>query len=529
MNIDEALAYKAEYLSKRSSWDSFEGFLRGCMREPELTEAQWAFVRVVFDEAQPEDLPSAQRHICRDMFGFVGRVPPNARRVTAMLKGARIGGTMLWSIYLVYRAVTTEVTGLGPGEEAFSVIVCPDLKLARQAFRYCTGIVDSHSGLLDKQTRRTADSLSLRSPNGRVVTIECLPASEKGRATRGRTLLDCVMDEACFLRDPDTGVVNDAEIYRSVAVRVKSGGKLGVVSTPWIKAGLLWDLFEHNHGAPKTALAVRAPTLLMRQDPEIHTVVDDERRRDPENAKREYDAEPLSGDASAYFDGRAIEDAVDGQLVMPVDWLAGDIREAAGDFGFLRDSSGFCVVHRNLDKYVVADLLEMRPTAGPLKPSEVVDAFARRMQDQKLDYMVADAHYRQAIVEYLAPYKFGLVTAPEGSKGKSETYAAARAVLHAGKMRLPKEPRFLRQLEEVTATATAGGQLSIRQPRWAQGGHGDLVSAWVLATWQASKHVVTEVEQPLKPGDPEHDKRYRNHRIRRRIEALKQEEDEWSD
>jgi len=522
MNLAEAKRVKAMYLRQRTDWGSFEAFLRATMPEPELTPAQWVLVRVVFDHAQPDELPREQRAIAKELFGLTGHIQPNARRIVAMLKGARIGGTMLWSIYLVYRAATAVVTGLGPGEEAFSVIVCPDLKLAKQAFRYCTGIVDTCEGLQTLQTRRTADSLSLRSKNGRIVTIECLPASEKGRATRGRTLLDCVMDEACFLRDPETGVVNDAEIYRSVAVRVKAGGKLGVVSTPWVRSGLLWDLYSHNWGAPKTAFAVRAPTLTMRRDADIATVVEDERRRDPDNARREYDCEPLTGDAASYFDGRMIVASIDESLVLPV-LAPSAVREVAGDFGFLRDSSALCAVHRTAERYTVADLLELRPTDGPLKPSAVVDEFAKRMQDQQVEYMTADAHYRQAIAEYLMPFNFGLVCAPEGAKGKADTYAAARVVLHSGKMRLPKHPRFLRQLEETTVTPTAGGQLSIRQPRWTQGGHGDLVSAWVLATWQASRQLLEVATTSVSP-----DEQYREMRIEKRIRKQKRK-DEWYD
>lgn len=475
---------------------TFTEFLRAHVREPELSEAQWELIRVVFDRGQPR-----RNRLCEELFGTTDPIPEASRSVCAMLKGARVGGTMLWAIYLLWRALTAEVHGLGPGEEAFSLIVCPDLKLARQAFRYCCGVLDDNPELLRRQTARRADSLSVTGRDGRTITIECLPASARGRATRGRTLLDAVMDEACFLRDPDTGLVNDAEIYRSIVVRIRPGGMLAIVSTPWTEQGLLWDLFRRNWGAPGTALAVRAPTLLMRSDANIVTAVAGERERDPDNAAREYDCVPLSGSETSYFDGRAITAAVDSSLILPRVPLAHEIREAAGDFAFVRDSSALCVIHRDHVCYRVGALLEIRPTMAPLAPSAVVARFAAELKPHGCDYLTADSHYRESVNEHLLTHGLSLVLAPEGSKGKADTYAVARGVLHTGLCRLPDDSRFLGQLRDITATATAGGQLSIRQPRHTAGGHGDLVSAWVLAIWQASRRTVTAPLSALPPEE----------------------------
>ena len=61
--------------------------------------------------------------------------------------------------------------------------------------------------------------------------------------------------------------------------------------------------------------------------------------------------------------------------------------------------------------------------------------------------------------------------------------------MHEGRIKLPKNPRLIRQLKEVVAKPTPGGGLSITSPRRKGAGHGDLVSALVLAIWEAKRAV----------------------------------------
>src|SRR5204863_19806 len=81
----------------------------------------------------------------------------------------------------------------------------------RQGLRYALGAV-KESHLKSLLVAETADSLTLRRPDGRIVTIECLPATRGGSALRGRTLVGVVLDECAFFRDSDY-TVNDADIF----------------------------------------------------------------------------------------------------------------------------------------------------------------------------------------------------------------------------------------------------------------------------------------------------------------------------
>jgi hypothetical protein len=48
----------------------------------------------------------------------------------------------------------------------------------------------------------------------------------------------------------------------------------------------------------------------------------------------------------------------------------------------------------------------------------------------------------------------------------------------------------LNQLRDITVRPTAAGGISIQAPRVKGGGHGDIVSALVLALWQSQRNYV---------------------------------------
>jgi hypothetical protein len=69
-----------------------------------------------------------------------------------------------------------------------------------------------------------------------------------------------------------------------------------------------------------------------------------------------------------------------------------------------------------------------------------------------------------------------------------------RVVIHVRQLPDGMGARLLQQLREVQGKPTSGGGMSIVHPRWSQGGHGDIVSALVLALWQVSGERVADPE-----------------------------------
>ena len=458
-----------------------------------LTLAQAILCAVAYDFAEPAMFrgKGEAEQIARTLFGDIETVPTSARGVALHLCGARGGKSyILCALRLLYLALTVPLDRLAPGELASALIVAPDLRLARQTYRYVRGACE-HPRIAAQATDVTRESLTIQRACGRRVQIECLPATRGGSAVRARSLVGFALDEAAFFRNADFKI-NDDEIFRAVAPRVVAGGQGIIASTAWADTGLLWDLFSANWNHPQTCVAARCPTLLL--NPSKAADVARERERDPVNAAREFDCEFMDSGASTFFSHKAVEDAVDKALVLPLSPPPGAQVMIGADTGFRRDSSALVVVYRLPDgSYVVAEVLELRPKQGqPLKPSEVVAAFAAACRRHGCSWLMADAHYRETLDEELAKEKLSYVPAPGGAEGKAECYMHAKTLLYQGRLRLPNNRRLLEQLKQTIGKPTSGGGLSLSSPRASTGGHGDLVSALVLAVSQRAGQIVVQ-------------------------------------
>lgn len=446
-----------------------------------LTPGQRVLCLVAYDGLDPKDLEGEDRELARQIFGDVEVIPPEARAVIVAVVGARGGKSyILCGLRLLHLALTVPLTSLAPGEIASGLVVAPDLRLARQCLRYALGAAKKTPSVAALIRSEAADSFVLERPDGSVA-LEALPATRGGSALRGRSLVGAVLDEAAFFRDEDYSV-NDAEVFKAVAPRVMPEGQVIIGSTPWAEGlGLLYDLFNENHGAPKTALAAHAPTLLLRNDARTRVMVERERERDPDNASREFDGVFMSAGAGLFFDPSAIDAAIDRASSLPLLHNPACIVAVGADFGFRSDASALVAARLEDDKCRVADVVELRPKRGaPLVPSEVVASFADVAKRYGSVAVIADRHYEEAIREHLGTHHLRLVPAPDGLAGKLETYTRTRALIHEGRVRLPNHPRLIAQLKAITSKATPGGGLTISSPRRG-GAHGDLVSALVLA------------------------------------------------
>lgn len=438
-------------------------------------------------EARPIALDdvAAQTH-----FGCeAARLPATPPRTVVVRAGGRGGKTSrLLAPKALHAAWTVPLPLLGPGEVGYAVIFAPDLKLARQALSFCKGYVDESPTLRAALVEEpTADALTLKRPDGRIVRVEVFAASRGGKGGRGKSLVFAGLDEACFFRDEATGVVNDAEMYRAVIQRVVPGGQVWIVSTPWLAGvGLLEELVGKNFGSHEHALCALAPTRALNPawDPDGE-IERDLRENDPDNAEREIDAVPMAAGSAMFFDPNAIKAAVDEDRPLEAPYRGGAAYGAGGDLAFKRDSSALAIAELCDGRYAIAALDELRPEKGaPLKSSAVVGQFAGTMRRYACGDLTLDSHEREAATDDLAAHGLTALPAPEGHGGKAESYIAFRRLLHEGRLTLPNHPRFLRQLRDIVSKPMPGGGLSITSPRRTGGGHGDLVSAAVLAVWR---------------------------------------------
>lgn len=425
-------------------------------------------------------------------------LPRLARRLVAVRAGGRAGkSSRLLATKALHAALTVPLPTLAHGERAVSLLMAPDLALARQTLNFARGYVESAPALRAMGVNDTADEIELRRPDGLPVLIRVRAASRGGKGGRGFVLVFAGLDEAAFFRDESSGVVNDQEIYRAVAQRLAPGAQAWIASTPWIAgAGLLEDTLAANFGAHEHALCAVAPTRALNPtwDPD-GTIEAGLRENDPENAEREIDAIPLAAGSTAFFDKVSLDAATDAGRALTLPPVARGLYGAAGDFAFRRNASAVAVVRclpgdaATGDRFELAFLDERRPEAGtPLKPAAVVDDFAPDLARYTTD-LGADSHERDQVAEEMARHGLTVKPLPEGQAGKAEQYLFFRRLLREGRFTMPKHPRLRAQLNGVTAKPAPGGGLSISSPTTPDGAHGDLVSALVGAAWRAARAV----------------------------------------
>lgn len=296
----------------------------------------------------------------------------------------------------------------------------------------------------------------------------------------------------------DGHTVNDRTIYNAIlpafGVPPTAGTQLWITSTPWVaELGLLEELLKDHWGHPGRVLCAADVTSY-----DLRGVRDEGQLRegyDEETYSREILARPFPAGAGTFFHGPDVAAAL--ELMPP----AGPAEElgAGGDFAFDRDSSALVIAKRHRGGvFSVSLALEEKP---PMIDVQVCSRFAAATKRAGLDRIAADTWLQRSVSGHLAEHDVAFVGAPAGEQGKRETYIAAKSLLANHQLALGALPEAMRrriqvQLRQVIAQELTGGALKITSPRppsrkaLAAGevqetGHGDVVSALVLALWMA--------------------------------------------
>ena len=530
MALDLARGLERQAAGATAARLSFREFLTS-PRFCGLSDLSPAMLAIV--DASEGTPPRLDEAVARSIFGCSAEgLPSQPTRTVVVEAGGRAGKTSrLLAPKAIHAAWTVALPNVRAGEVARAVIIAPDKDLAVQVLGYCRGYIagspELRAAVVDGAGRPavpeegdedigTSERLVLRRPmDGALVEIAVKAASRGGTGARSRTLVFAGLDEAAFFYASDGYTVNDREIYRAAIQRVVPGGQVWITSTPWLAhEGVMAEFVDRDWGRHESALVAHAGTRLLNPswDPD-GSIERAMRREDPENAAREIDACALSSGTALFYNREAVRSAL--ELKPP--GRAPDATGAGGDFGFVSDASAVALVGRwdtvpgkPLEACVYGGIAgeELRPEPGmPLRPSEVVAAFAGVLEPHGVVELMVDGHSREAVREHTDRLGVGLVNAPTSPL---LPHLELKKALDEGRLALGGMSEELRervalQLGRVRKGRTPGGSVQVILPRGKGAGHCDLVAALVLAVWHArgalgAEGAVAEVMAPRRGG-----------------------------
>jgi hypothetical protein len=170
----------------------------------------------------------------------------------------------------------------------------------------------------------------------------------------------------------------------------------------------------------------------------------------------------------------------------------------------LADSCTLVVVRVEAGKIRVAEIVERRPARGqPLKPTVVLGELLDIAREHGCAAIWTDQAAKASVFEVAAPRHMAVMCPHGGNEGKVKAHTLARDALNDGRCEWSTQHKILpAQLREVLARKGEGASIFFSQPRRA-GRHGDVASAWILATsvaagWQGS---VERERQRREEGD----------------------------
>ena len=488
-------------------------------------------------EVLKEDLSPAQGVLLKSIYGlpltegekvlfhaYTGREgPPGVRQheVTCIC-GRRSGktGRIGVNIALYEALMGGHEACLGHGERGHVVLIAQTVKAVHETMALARSKVNGSAILAAELVRERADELWFR--NGMCVSI--WPCTVK--SVRGLHVPVSVLDEIGFWESE--GANPDIEVVRAVAPAGATfpGRMMVKLSTPWAKAGVLWDDYTAWWAKDGGPLVWLAPTKDMNPTVPLDFLVR-EYTRDPDAARREYDAE-FADPAEAFIPGASVEAAIAGGIHERA-YERGRHYMAAIDVAFKNDATVLTIVHREGERVVQDVCRAWKPSPGaPLKLSELARqvAILARLYGVRTVYgdQYAAEPVREALrhprtedgrlltgvgfveVAYTATRKKrDLPEDPsrrEVGASKMDLFGTMKTLVVQGRLSLLDVPETAKQLKALMVKRTFSGYETVGAP---EGAHDDYAAALALACWQAwqateRREATSRVIMPLRGG-----------------------------
>jgi hypothetical protein len=425
-------------------------------------------------------LSDAQRALAEQCVGGAWR-PGVEFREAAFICGRRSGKSDKIAANVAIFEAFFRDHKLSPGETGIVLLLAQNMRQAKVVRGYVEGKIRKSPVLQRHVIATRAHELELDNR----ITIAIHPASF--RAIRGLSVVSCVCDEIAFWFTEDTYANPDVEVLKAVrpAMATFPHGKLLLVSSPYTMNGALWDIWQRRDADPDT-LVWRAPTALM--NPTVSaSFLAKEQARDPENYRREYEAE-FTEAISGFLSAEAIAACVVSDRVeLPPH--ANTTYCAAVDAAFKGDQFTLAVAHLDRERHVVVvDLLQgwQGSRKEPLKLGEVMPQLKAICERYGVYTVLGDQFGAEPLKDAFQRHSLSYEERTFTNQSKADIYATLRSRIQDGTIELLDHEPSLRELRALELENLPGGGIRIGHPRH---GHDDFADAMALAVSEASQYL----------------------------------------
>lgn len=380
-------------------------------------------------------------------------LPEKQVREAYIIAGRR--GTKSWgaACMAVHQAMMVDFTPyLAPGELATILIVAVDKAQAMIIFRYIQSIIDAVPMFKSKVVRERAMDLELSN------RVQIIIRTSSYASVRGYTLAMVILEEVSFWRVE--GVNPDHEILLALRPGLSTipNSMLVAVSSPYGRAGILYDAFKKYYGEERDDIVVwKAPTRVM--NPTLsQEFIDREFEKDPIAAASEYGAD-FRADIETCYPLEWLELAiVPNRFELPP--LPGmNYRAFTDPSGGAADAFCLAIGHRESDGRLIHDVL--RSTLPPFNPQETVKKYANLLNLYRIKEVVGD---RYAGIWVSEAFQAEGIKYVHSKETKSDLYQAFTPLLAQGVCELLDDKVLMAQLRSLERRKRGGGREYIDAP-----------------------------------------------------------------
>ena len=163
-----------------------------------LTVGQSVLAAICFDDLQPRQLPVEWHPTCVDMFGSLDDIPTLARGIIVLSCGRGSGKSTLSAAASLRRMVTADLGPVGPGDVAAALVIGAGKDGGEDTLNKARALAEG-STFASSIKRSVQGGFEIIRKDGRVVRFQSIAASARGKAGRGKSILQVIIDESEFV------------------------------------------------------------------------------------------------------------------------------------------------------------------------------------------------------------------------------------------------------------------------------------------------------------------------------------------